>query len=94
MNLAWLTAFRKVADSGSFTQAAEAMFVSQPAISQQIQHLERFFSAKLIRMAGRKLELTEAGRQVYELAHLLEGEIESTRRSIQRVDSHKHQLVQ
>jgi DNA-binding transcriptional LysR family regulator len=82
MNLSWLTTFREVADSGSFTKAAETLFLSQPGVSQQIRQLEKLFHARLIERDGRTLRLTEAGQQVYDLARRMEADVAST---LQRV---------
>lgn len=49
---------------GSFTQAAEALDVGQPAVSQHVAALERFLGVALIARAGRGVRLTEAGRLV------------------------------
>jgi len=41
MDLEWVQAFLAVADTGSFSAAADALFLSQPVISKQVQKLER-----------------------------------------------------
>ncbi|MPZ49156.1 MAG: LysR family transcriptional regulator [Dehalococcoidia bacterium] len=79
MNTAWLLTFRRVVEARSFTKASDDLFISQPAVSQQVRHLEQFFGAKLIQQAGRELQLTDAGAYVYELAGRVEQEIRSTR---------------
>ena len=50
---------------GSFTEAAEEMFISQSALSQHIKALEEELGVKLIERSGRKLELTPAGDFFY-----------------------------
>jgi DNA-binding transcriptional LysR family regulator len=82
MYFAWLTTFRKVVDERSYTRAAEALFISQSAASQQIRHLEQLFKAQLIRKQGRELLLTEAGQAVYELACSMEADFEATRKRV------------
>ena len=82
MNLNWLEALKMVAETGSYTRAAEALYISQPAVSQQISQLEGYFGAKLIDRRGQQLELTGAGTLVYELACRLVGEINATRQSV------------
>jgi DNA-binding transcriptional LysR family regulator len=93
MNLSWLTTLRKVADSGSFTKAAESLFLSQPGVSQQIRQLERLFHAKLIERDGRSFHLTEAGKQVYELAYRIEADIASTSQRVQELTYGSHTLI-
>ncbi len=82
MNLIWLEALKQVADAGSYTRAAEELFISQPAVSQQIRHLEGYFGAKLIDRRGQQLVLTEAGREVYDLASRVLGDLNATRQSV------------
>jgi DNA-binding transcriptional LysR family regulator len=56
-----LRAFVTVVDLGSYTKAAEALGRTQPAISLQIRRLEDLLGAKLLRLRGRQLTLTDAG---------------------------------
>ena len=51
-----------VADTGSFSRAAERCQVAQPSLSQQILKLEEDLGAKLFDRLGRSIRLTEAGR--------------------------------
>jgi DNA-binding transcriptional LysR family regulator len=57
-----------VVDLNSFSRAAEKLFISQPALSQQIQRLERKVGARLLDRSVRPFRLTDAGGQVYMLA--------------------------
>ncbi len=69
-----LRAFCQTARLGSVSRAAEALFVSQPAITLQLQALEREFGQKLFERSGRRLVPTRAGEALYELARpLVEG---------------------
>lgn len=61
-----LDAFIKVADSGSFSKAAEAMYISAPAIIQQINLLEAGCSFKLFIRSNHGVKLTPAGQSLYE----------------------------
>ena len=61
-----LDAFIKVADSGSFSKAAEAMYISAPAIIQQINLLETSCGFKLFARSNHGVKLTPAGRSLYE----------------------------
>lgn len=82
MNLNWLETLKKVAETKSYTRAAEELFISQPAVSQQIRQLEGYFGAKLIDRRGQQLELTDAGREVHDLASRITGDLSSTRQSV------------
>ena len=69
-----LRAFCQTARLGSVSRAAEALFVSQPAITLQLQALERELGEKLFERSGRRLAPTRAGEALYELARpLVEG---------------------
>ena len=61
-----LDAFIKVADSGSFSKAAQAMYISAPAIIQQINLLEASCGFKLFARSNHGVKLTPAGRSLYE----------------------------
>jgi len=50
-----------VAEYSSFTRAAESLFVSQPALSQQIKQLEDRVGVQLLERSGRNVHLTDAG---------------------------------
>ena len=62
MEMHQLRYFAKVAELGNVTRAAEACFVSQPSLSQQITKLERELGQPLFVRLGRGVRLTEAGK--------------------------------
>lgn len=69
-----LRAFCQVARLGSVSRAAEALYLSQPAITLQLQALERELGVKLFERVGRRLALTREGDALYALARpLVEG---------------------
>jgi LysR family hydrogen peroxide-inducible transcriptional activator len=68
MELHQLRYFTAVAELGSFTQAAERCFVSQPSLSQQIIKLEKSLGKPLFERLRQKVKLTEAGQTFYERA--------------------------
>jgi DNA-binding transcriptional LysR family regulator len=63
-----LAAFVAVVERGSFSQAAEALGVTQPAISLAVRALERRLGEKLLDRSGRRMEPTSAGRTVFSRA--------------------------
>ncbi|EPL6453929.1 MULTISPECIES: LysR family transcriptional regulator [Providencia] len=65
MNLDHLKTFHYVAKSGSFTQAAHILFLSQPAVSQQIQGLENSLRVSLFDRSRKKITLTSEGKVLY-----------------------------
>jgi len=82
MDIAALKAFVAVAETGSFSRAAESVFLTQPAISKRIATLETELGTPLFDRVGRKVQLTEAGRALRSRAHTILMEVEDARRSI------------
>ncbi|GGZ67363.1 transcriptional regulator [Lysobacter xinjiangensis] len=69
-----LRAFCQTARLGSVSRAAEALFLSQPAVTLQLQALEREMGVSLLERSGRRLVLTREGEALYDLARpLVEG---------------------
>lgn len=69
-----LRAFCQTARLGSVSRAAEALYLSQPAVTLQLQALEREMGVRLLERSGRRLTLTREGQELYELARpLVEG---------------------
>jgi DNA-binding transcriptional LysR family regulator len=66
-----LRAFCHAARLGSVTRAAEALYLSQPAVSLQLAALESELGAGLFERLGRRLSLTREGEVLYELARPL-----------------------
>jgi DNA-binding transcriptional LysR family regulator len=61
IELRHLRYFVALADAGSFTHAAERMFIAQPTLSQQIRRLEEIVGAPLLQRRREGLQLTKAG---------------------------------
>jgi DNA-binding transcriptional LysR family regulator len=68
MDTRQLAAFCEVVDRKSFSQAAERLGVTQPAVSLQVRSLEKRFGTKLLDRSGRRVEPTEAGLRLYRAA--------------------------
>ncbi|SHO49889.1 LysR family transcriptional regulator [Desulfopila aestuarii] len=77
-----LQAFLAVADRGSFSLAAEQLFLTQPAVSKRIATLEEELAVKLFERLGRRVLLTEAGRTLLPKAKHIMREMEESRRLI------------
>src|SRR5215217_3135981 len=65
MDTRQLAAFCAVVDRHSFSQAAERLGVTQPAVSLQVRALEKRLGAQLLDRSGRRVEPTEAGLRLY-----------------------------
>jgi DNA-binding transcriptional LysR family regulator len=85
MNIEDLQAFLSVADHASFSRAAEALHLTQPAVSKRIAALESQLDTRLFDRIGRQVSLTEAGRALREHARRIVTEIEDSRRAIQNL---------
>ncbi|PMB46145.1 LysR family transcriptional regulator [Fischerella thermalis CCMEE 5205] len=60
-----LKVFEAAARHGSFTRAAEELFLTQPTVSMQIKQLTKSVGLPLFEQVGKRLYLTEAGRELY-----------------------------
>lgn len=80
LSLDLLRGFRAAARHLSFTRAAQELFVTQSAISREIRTLEDQLGQPLFRRANRAIELTRAGRELYQATEealgLLDGAVE------------------
>ena len=68
MDTRQLAAFCAVVERKSFSQAAERLGVTQPAVSLQVRSLEKRLGRKLLDRSGRRVEPTEAGSALYRSA--------------------------
>ncbi|MBG9801668.1 LysR family transcriptional regulator [Brevibacillus laterosporus] len=71
MNLHALRIFTKVASMKSVTKAAEALLISQPAVTAQIRNLEKEIGLKLFETDGRGIKLTKQGEYLFARAESL-----------------------
>src|SRR3954462_427577 len=65
MDTRQLAAFCAVVERKSFSQAAERLGVTQPAVSLQVRSLEKRLGRQLLDRSGRRVEPTEAGIALY-----------------------------
>jgi DNA-binding transcriptional LysR family regulator len=81
MALDWdkLRVFHAAAEAGSFTHAAEALRLSQSAISRQVSALEQDVGVALFNRHARGLVLTEQGEMLYQTAHEVLMKLESVK---------------
>jgi DNA-binding transcriptional LysR family regulator len=82
MDISALQAFLAVAEAGSFSRAAERIYLTQPAISKRIAALEREIGARLFDRIGRGIHLTPAGEALLNRARAVLKELEDVKRGI------------
>ncbi|MCR5834632.1 MAG: LysR family transcriptional regulator [Selenomonadaceae bacterium] len=78
MTLRHLNIFLQVCDEDGMTRAAEKMHISQPSVSQAIHELEEHYNVRLFERLGKKLFITNAGRELQEYARHIIGLTEQT----------------
>ncbi|AMN43131.1 LysR family transcriptional regulator [Rhodoplanes sp. Z2-YC6860] len=86
LNLDQLRAFAEVIRHGSFTAAAKALNLSQPAVTHQVQELERRFKVALVERIGKRAYLTQAGEALLEHTRHLLDESERTLVDMRKFD--------
>lgn len=74
-----------IADTGSFTRAAQLAHVAQPGISSQIRRLEGELGVELFARTSRRVELTEAGRAVLPSARAALRAVAEIRRTVEEL---------
>lgn len=84
MTLVQLRHLIALAQTGSFSRAAQAQFLTQPALSRSIRALEDELGMPLFDRVGRRIELTAFGRATLERARLLVSDAEELQGSGQR----------
>jgi LysR family transcriptional regulator, hypochlorite-specific transcription factor HypT len=85
MELMWLEDFLALARSESFSRAAEARAVTQPAFSRRIRALETWLGAVLVDRDTHRIALTPAGHRFVEIADSTLRTLEHGRREIQEI---------
>src|SRR5580700_8687703 len=85
IELRHLRYFVALADAGSFTHAAERMFIAQPTLSQQIRRLEEIVGTPLLQRRREGLQLTKAGAVLLDASRtvlaLVDHEVNRTRQA-------------
>lgn len=82
MDFANLQAFIAVAETASFSGAAERLHLTQPAVSKRVAALEEELNSRLFDRIGRRIDLTEAGRALLPRAHAILEAVEDSRRAV------------
>jgi DNA-binding transcriptional LysR family regulator len=88
MDTANLRAFAEIAETGSFSIAAQRLHLTQPAMSKRIAALEQSFGARLFDRIGRRVNLTEAGQALLPRARRILAELDDSRRALSNLSGH------
>lgn len=86
MDIDSLKAFIAVAETDSFSLAADRLFLTQPAVSKRIALLEQQLDARLFDRIGRTVTLTQAGTSLVKRANGILQEVEDTERAIRNLN--------
>lgn len=89
----WIRSFHAVAKTHSFTAAAAYLKIGQPTISEQVKALEDRFAVELFHRRGRHIELTDAGRRLYEITEGIFGQEDEAIQLLQSLHSQKTGLL-
>jgi DNA-binding transcriptional LysR family regulator len=85
-----LTAFSSLARLGSFTRAAQELYLTQSAISHAIKALEEQAGCRLFERAGRRVALTQSGEQFLRHVDKILGEMKAARRGLDELSRWGH----
>lgn len=83
-----LKVFCAVVDAGGFSRAAEKLAISTSSVTNQVSALEAHFNIKLLNRTTRRMSVTDEGRQCYEMARGLLGDMAELESSM--LDSNQH----
>jgi DNA-binding transcriptional LysR family regulator len=90
INLNHLRIFYYAARERNLTKAAEALFVTQPAVTMQIKALEQYLEVPLFRKRGKFLELTDEGNVLYKYAEKIFGVVDEMEHALKGFASLTH----
>jgi len=84
-----LKIFVAVATTGKMCDAADALFISQPTVSQAIKELEEYYNTLLFERLGRKLHITESGKELLFYASNLLKDFDSIEKKMLEISNHR-----
>jgi len=85
LTLKQLQIFETVAELQSYTLAARQLFLTQPAISMQIKQLEAEIGLPVFDRIGKKIQLTDAGRELLQHARNIQIQLEEAQQSMEEL---------
>ncbi len=88
MTMRHLEIFIAVADLGTMTGAAKALYIAQPTVSQAISELEVYYGVKLFERLSRRLYITEQGRKLLSYARHITDLLIEMKQAMDNDDNH------
>ena len=93
MNLQYLNAFYVTVQLNSISKAAKKLHLTQPGLSMQIQSLEKELESTFLIRSNKGVELTEAGKILFEYANTILSMQNNIERDLQNLKSDKKELL-
>ena len=93
MLLRQIQCFCAVCETGSFTKAAQSLYITQSAVSQQMKNLETDLGVSLFKRRGRNLSLANAGKRFYEETSTILAQIDAAKKSAHQVGEEADELI-
>ncbi|MDK2800488.1 MAG: LysR family transcriptional regulator, transcriptional activator of the cysJI operon [Clostridiales bacterium] len=93
MNLQYLRAFYVTVQANSISNAAKMLHLTQPGLSMQIQSLEKELQVSLLNRSNKGVELTEAGKVVFDYASTILSLQDNIERDLKNLKAQKKQLL-
>ncbi len=90
ITLRQLKAFEAVTRHLNYTRAAEELFLSQPAVSMQIKQLEEGLGQPLFEKMGKKIYLTDAGKEVYRYSQAITNQLNELQTVMEEMKGLQH----
>lgn len=89
MNIEYLKSFIVTVKQKSLSKASEKLNISQPALSKQIRNVEEYFDVRLLNRSSTGVELTEAGKLLYERISSILDELSSIQNELKQLNEIK-----
>ncbi len=93
ITLRQLQIFESVAQTKSYTRAAEQLFMTQPAVSMQMKHLEETAGLQLFERQGKTILLTSAGEKLRKHGDKIIRRYETLQRSLNKLQKGQHEKI-
>lgn len=90
ITLRQLRAFEAVGRHLSFSRAAQELHLTQPAVSMQMKQLEAASGLPLFEQIGKKIHLTEAGRELYHYTHTVQHQLDEAAQTLAAMRGIRH----